>query len=63
MDRYLEFWNSRSEVNRIWVSVYTPQMEEISDERLTEENRRQLAAYFDSRAGRFPDESLRGTAV
>ncbi len=25
MDRYLEFWNARPEVNRIWVSVYTPQ--------------------------------------
>ncbi len=54
MDRYLEFWNARSEVNRIWVSVYTPQLGEDSAERLTERNRNQLAEYFSSVAGRFP---------
>ena len=28
MDRYLSFWNAQAEVDRIWVSVYTPQLEE-----------------------------------
>jgi hypothetical protein len=53
MDRYLAFWNGRPEVNRIWVSVYTPQLDELSDERLTDYHRQQLATYFNSRAGRF----------
>ncbi len=54
MDRYVEFWNARPEVNRIWVSAYTPQINEESAERLTDDNRRQLAAYFNSVAGRYP---------
>lgn len=53
MDRYLEFWNSRPEVNNVWVSIYTPQLEEDSPERLTPENREQLAAYFNSINGKY----------
>ena len=53
MDRYLEFWNNRPEVNRIWVSVYTPQMNEDSTERLTAENRQQLAEYFVTSGHRY----------
>jgi MoaA/NifB/PqqE/SkfB family radical SAM enzyme len=53
MDRYLEFWNAQPEVRRIWVSIYTPQLNEDSAERLTPENRRQLAAYFNSVEGRY----------
>jgi MoaA/NifB/PqqE/SkfB family radical SAM enzyme len=51
MDRYLSFWNDRPEVRNIWVSVYTPQRDEESAERLTPENRSELAAYF-NRVGR-----------
>lgn len=51
MDRYLSFWNDRSEVRNIWVSVYTPQRDEESAERLTPQNRSDLAAYF-NRIGR-----------
>lgn len=54
MDRYLEFWNRQPEVDRIWVSVYTPQLDENSAERLTADNRRTLAEYFSSVADRFP---------
>jgi sulfatase maturation enzyme AslB (radical SAM superfamily) len=53
MDRYLEFWDAQPEVERIWVSVYTPQIDEDSPERLTEKDRHNLAAYFNSNAGRF----------
>jgi sulfatase maturation enzyme AslB (radical SAM superfamily) len=53
IDRYLEFWNSRPEVNNIWVSVYTPQLNEESAERLEDEDRRQLASHFNSVAGRY----------
>lgn len=59
MDRYLHFWNSRPEVHRIWVSVYTPQIGEESAERLTESNRRALASYFNSVAGRYPKLLMR----
>jgi hypothetical protein len=53
MDRYLEFWNAQPEVNLIWVSVYTPQLHEDSAERLTDEDRRDLAAYFNSIRHRY----------
>ncbi|MBV8553516.1 MAG: radical SAM protein [Acidobacteriaceae bacterium] len=54
MDRYLDFWSARHEVDRIWVSVYTPQINEESAERLTPQNRTQLAEYFNRVAGRYP---------
>jgi MoaA/NifB/PqqE/SkfB family radical SAM enzyme len=50
MDRYLAFWNARPEVRNIWVSVYTPQLDEESAEKLTNENRVQLAYYFNRSA-------------
>jgi sulfatase maturation enzyme AslB (radical SAM superfamily) len=54
MDRYLEFWNARPEVDRIWISVYTPQLGEESAERLTPANRVALAEYFNSVRGKYP---------
>lgn len=54
MDRYLKYWNERPEVNRIWVSIYTPQNGEESAERLTEDDRQLAARYFQSLNGKYP---------
>jgi hypothetical protein len=54
MDRYLAFWNAQDEVNRIWVSVCTPQFEEDSPERLNGHDRQPLSEYFASIAGKYP---------
>jgi len=35
LEEYVSFWNAQAEVNRIWVSVYTPQIGEQSTEMLT----------------------------
>ena len=43
LEEYVAFWNARPEVNRIWVSVYTPQVGEHSAEMLTSEDREALA--------------------
>ncbi|HET8922576.1 MAG TPA: radical SAM protein [Candidatus Acidoferrum sp.] len=43
LEEYVEFWSARSEVNRIWVSVYTPQVGEQSPEILTRDDRMALA--------------------
>ena len=43
LEEYVDFWSARSEVNRIWVSVYTPQVGEQSPEILTSEDRTTLA--------------------
>jgi MoaA/NifB/PqqE/SkfB family radical SAM enzyme len=43
LEEYAEFWSARPEVNRIWVSVYTPQIGEHSPEILTPDDRVALA--------------------
>jgi sulfatase maturation enzyme AslB (radical SAM superfamily) len=53
-ERYLEFWSAREEVQRIWMSVYTPQRGEESAERLTQQDRARLAAAIPELAGKFP---------
>ncbi len=35
LDEFLRFWSDRTEVRKIWISLYTPQIGEVSDERLT----------------------------
>jgi len=42
-EEYVSFWSARPEVSRIWVSLYTPQMGERSEEMLTPENRNFIA--------------------
>jgi MoaA/NifB/PqqE/SkfB family radical SAM enzyme len=43
LQEYVSFWSARPEVNRIWVSVYTPQLGEQSAEMLTPDDRAILA--------------------
>jgi MoaA/NifB/PqqE/SkfB family radical SAM enzyme len=42
-EEYVRFWSERPEVDRIWVSTYTPQLGEKTPEMLTPESRRQLS--------------------
>ncbi len=39
LEQYVSFWSARPEVNRIWVSLYTPQKDERSAEMLTSADR------------------------
>src|SRR6187549_4171121 len=34
IEEFLRFWSAREEVTKIWCSLYTPQIGEVSDERL-----------------------------
>jgi len=43
LEEYVAFWNSRPEVNHIWVSLYSPQTGEESAERLMSEDRERVA--------------------
>jgi MoaA/NifB/PqqE/SkfB family radical SAM enzyme len=54
LEEYVKFWNARPEVNRLWVSVYTPQIGEQSVELLTPENRQTLASELPALAKRYP---------
>jgi len=54
LEEYVAFWSARSEVDRIWVSVYTPQIGEQSPEMLTTPNRETLARELPELAKRYP---------
>jgi MoaA/NifB/PqqE/SkfB family radical SAM enzyme len=54
LEEYVSFWSARPEVNRIWVSVYTPQVGEQSPEMLTLEDRALLARQLPSLHQRYP---------
>jgi MoaA/NifB/PqqE/SkfB family radical SAM enzyme len=54
LDDYLAFWSSRQETDRIWLSVYTPQVGEHSQEMLTPEQRRMLVAELPALKARHP---------
>jgi len=54
LEEYVSFWNSRPEVNRLWVSLYTPQIGEQSAEMLLPEDRAVIARELPSLAKRFP---------
>ncbi len=54
MEEYVSFWSARPEVNRIWVSLYTPQQGEHTQEMLSAENRAWLAQVLPPLRERYP---------
>jgi MoaA/NifB/PqqE/SkfB family radical SAM enzyme len=54
LEEYVKFWSARAETNRIWVSVYTPQIGEQSPETLTPADRQALARELPPLAKRYP---------
>ena len=54
LEEYVSFWNARAEVNRIWVSVYTPQVGEQSLEMLTSDDREVMARQLPSLSQQYP---------
>jgi MoaA/NifB/PqqE/SkfB family radical SAM enzyme len=54
MEEYVSFWSARPEVNRIWVSVYTPQVGEDTPERLLPDDRATLTSALPPLAKRYP---------
>jgi hypothetical protein len=54
MDEFLAFWSARKEVDRFWVSLYTPQVGEVSAERITPESRQSLSHLLPELRRKFP---------
>ena len=54
LEEYLSFWNPRVEVVRIWVSVYTPQQNELSAEMLSVSERFAVAEELMALQHRYP---------
>jgi MoaA/NifB/PqqE/SkfB family radical SAM enzyme len=44
IDDFLQFWSARAEVEKIWISLYTPQLGEVSDERLRPVDRQRVVS-------------------
>ena len=44
LEEFVNYWSERSEVERIWMSLYTPQVGEVSDERLNVADRQNVVA-------------------
>ncbi len=42
IEEFLEFWSARREIQKIWVSLYTPQLGEVSEERLLPADRKRV---------------------
>lgn len=54
LEEYVAFWSQRPEVDRIWVSVFTPQVDEQAPEILLPEHRVKLAEQLPQLAKRYP---------
>jgi MoaA/NifB/PqqE/SkfB family radical SAM enzyme len=54
LEEYVAFWNARTEVDHIWVSLYTPQIDEESAEKLTPEDRQEVARVLPPLAKKYP---------
>jgi MoaA/NifB/PqqE/SkfB family radical SAM enzyme len=54
LDEFLRFWSAREETRKIWVSLYTPQVGEVSDERLTPGDRQRVVADLRALRVRYP---------
>lgn len=50
---FLAFWQARPEVEKVWMSLYTPQKGEISSERLTSADRARVVSELLDLRGRF----------
>src|SRR2546425_1062822 len=58
IEEFLRFWSERTEVEKIWCSLYTPQIGEISDERLRPADRERVVADLLALRLRFPKLAL-----
>jgi MoaA/NifB/PqqE/SkfB family radical SAM enzyme len=54
MDEFIGFWSARPELNRFWLSLYTPQLGEESAEKIKPESRRQLVERLPELKRKFP---------
>jgi MoaA/NifB/PqqE/SkfB family radical SAM enzyme len=58
IEEFLRFWSGKQEVKKIWVSLYTPQVGEISEERLRPADRTTVVADLLALRLRYPKLAL-----
>lgn len=58
LEQFLQFWSTRPPVTKIWFSLYTPQVGEVSAERLTPADRERVVADLMALRLRYPKLAL-----
>jgi len=58
IDEFLHFWSARPEVEKLWVSLYTPQMGEVSEERLRPVDRERVVGDLRALRLKYPKLNL-----
>ena len=58
IEEFLRIWSAQSEVEKIWISLYTPQMGEVSDERLRPADRARVVEDLLALRVKFPKLAL-----
>jgi len=58
IDEFLQFWSARPEVEKIWVSLYTPQVGEVSEERLRPVDRERVVGDLRGLRLKYPKLNL-----
>ena len=58
IDEFLRLWSAQSEVEKIWISLYTPQIGEVSDERLRPADRQAVVSDLMALRLRYPKLAL-----
>ncbi len=54
LEKYFSFWSARPEINKIWVSVYSPQIGEDTPEMLRPDDRARLVRHMATWREKFP---------
>jgi len=54
LDEFVRFWSANPSVSQIWISLYTPQVGEISAERLTKTDRQRVVADLMTLRTKYP---------
>ena len=63
LEEFLQFWSPRPEIERIWMSLYTPQVGEVSEERLDGSAREQVVADLWKLRSKYPKLQLPKAAL
>lgn len=58
IEEFLRFWSAREDVSKIWCSLYTPQIGEVSEERLRPVDRARVVADLLALRVRYPKLAL-----
>jgi MoaA/NifB/PqqE/SkfB family radical SAM enzyme len=58
LEEFIKFWSAEPNTKQIWVSLYTPQIGEVSDEILTPHDRERVVAALMSLRRRYPKISM-----